>query len=133
MKKYLLFISLTLFNQLLFAQVLSDSLTLKVQPIVTSAKLPTISPEKVGLIRNDTRALKIQMDKLSDSVGVLKKKVDLLNSLMKDGANEMTEGINKHVMDEMSRIQQSFENMSKMTQKCDSMRRTLWGHFPSRF
>jgi len=131
MKKYLLFISLTLFNQLLFAQVKSDSLTLKIQPTVTNVKLPTISPEKVGLIRNDTRALKVQMDKLSDSVAVLKKQVELLNNSMKDGATQMTDELMRTMQTEMSRLQNSFETMNKMAQKCDSIRRSVMGHFPA--
>lgn len=131
MKKYLLFISLTLLNQLLFAQVKSDSLTLKVQPTVTNVKLPTISPEKVGLIRNDTRALKLQMDKLSDSVGVLKKKVDVLNNSMKDGASQITDELRVALQSELNRLQQSMESMYRMAQKCDSIRKSLTSHFPA--
>ena len=131
MKKYLLFISLALFNQLLFAQVLSDSLTPKVQPTITSVKLPPLSPEKVGLIRNDTRALKIQMDKLSDSVGVLKTKVDLLNNSVKDGASQLSDELRAALQSELIRLQQSMESMYRMTQKTDSIRKSVMGHFPA--
>ncbi len=131
MKKYLLFISLALFNQLLFAQVLSDSLTPKVQSTITSVKLPPLSPEKVGLIRNDTRALKIQMDKLSDSVGVLKKKVDLLNNSVKDGASQLSDELRATLQSELIRLQQSMESMYRMAQKIDSIRRSVMGHFPA--
>jgi|GEM_PF-6727141 len=132
MIKYLLLIYLTLFSHLLIAQVKADSLTLKVQPTVTNVKLPQLSPEKVGLIRNDTRALKFQMDKFSDSVALLKKRVDQLNYSIKD-TDQLTDETRIAVQTEMNRLQQSIESMYRMVQKCDSLRKSVVSHFPSRY
>jgi len=126
MKKILLLLSMAFFCHFLNAQVTP------VQPKASSVvTLRTIPPTQAVQIRTDTKNLKTQLEKLSDSVASMQRDLNMLVESLKsklDSKDEMSEADKLALQTAMERMNKAYSTISNMMKKMHDTQQSIIGN-----
>ena len=126
MKKILLLLSMAFFCHFLNAQVTP------VQPKASSVvTLRTIPPTQAVQIRTETKNLKTQLEKLSDSVASMQRDLNMLVESLKsklDSKDEMSEADKLALQTAMERMNKAYSTISNMMKKMHDTQQSIIGN-----